>query len=299
MRLASSGNKRFRAIVNQFKKQYEKCSRHEKTAMAEALVRKWREQSPPGRFLKFNDLSGLWEDVGKKARSKCSQLLREGISKNREGAQKAPEKTTKKEASEDSTVDIPEVPPPPPPPGSPSDIEALCETPPQRKFTSEFKAGSPCSVMDMPFYGVDETEEKDLPDDGSQCESIFSGMFPGLSMPRMPCRRSAQKATSYNSHTSELSALGSFLRNMLQEKASNMGARNISILQDNASAPPFRPKPATVDKEMAEHVRDSLPVKSGDLGPEFDDTPLAVNQSINMTRPIPLPTKISSSKRNT
>lgn len=46
--------------------------------MALEVVKKWRAQSPPGRFLKVDDKTGLWNDVGdKKAREKTSQALRE------------------------------------------------------------------------------------------------------------------------------------------------------------------------------------------------------------------------------
>jgi hypothetical protein len=111
------GNKRIREIVAQLKDEYRKCSRHEKTAMAESIVKRWRNQEPPGRFLKLNEVSGLWFDVGdRKARTKCSQLLREGGPK------------MIKEGSEDSEV---------PPPPSPIKEE-------QKKL----EIASPCSVMD-------------------------------------------------------------------------------------------------------------------------------------------------------
>ena len=46
--------------------------------MALEIIREWRGQDPPGRFLKLDDESGLWHDVGdKKAREKTSQALRE------------------------------------------------------------------------------------------------------------------------------------------------------------------------------------------------------------------------------
>jgi hypothetical protein len=42
------------------------------------IIREWRGQDPPGRFLKLDDEAGYWHDVGdKKAREKTSQALRE------------------------------------------------------------------------------------------------------------------------------------------------------------------------------------------------------------------------------
>jgi len=42
------------------------------------IIREWRGQLPPGRFLKLDEKTGLWNDVGdKKAREKTSQALRE------------------------------------------------------------------------------------------------------------------------------------------------------------------------------------------------------------------------------
>ncbi len=37
-----------------------------------SVVREWRSQTPPGRFLKVNDETSLWDDVGDDgARIKC------------------------------------------------------------------------------------------------------------------------------------------------------------------------------------------------------------------------------------
>ena len=42
------------------------------------IVSIWRDQSPPGRFLRKDDETGLWDDIGDEdARIKCSQTLRE------------------------------------------------------------------------------------------------------------------------------------------------------------------------------------------------------------------------------
>ena len=42
------------------------------------IVHIWRNQSPPGRFLRKDEETGLWDDIGDEdARIKCSQTLRE------------------------------------------------------------------------------------------------------------------------------------------------------------------------------------------------------------------------------
>ena len=73
------GNKRYRKLVEERKVEYVNSKRLEKPMVALNIIRKWRrEQVPPGRFLKMNDKTGLWDDVGdKKAREKTSQALRE------------------------------------------------------------------------------------------------------------------------------------------------------------------------------------------------------------------------------
>jgi hypothetical protein len=65
--------------VEERKIEYVNSKRLEKPLVALDIIRKWRkEQVPPGRFLKVNESSGLWDDVGdKKAREKTSQALRE------------------------------------------------------------------------------------------------------------------------------------------------------------------------------------------------------------------------------
>jgi hypothetical protein len=73
------GNKRYRKHVEEKKVEYVNSKRLEKPLVALNIIRNWRrEQVPPGRFLKINDKTGLWDDVGdKKAREKTSQALRE------------------------------------------------------------------------------------------------------------------------------------------------------------------------------------------------------------------------------
>jgi len=72
------GNKRYRKLVEKRKMDYVNSKRLDKPLVALDIIRGWREQKPPGRFLKLDDKTGMWEDVGdKKAREKTSQALRE------------------------------------------------------------------------------------------------------------------------------------------------------------------------------------------------------------------------------
>lgn len=72
------GNKRYRKMVEDRKLEYVNSKRLDKPLVALEIIRIWRAQLPPGRFLKLDEKSGLWHDVGdKKAREKTSQALRE------------------------------------------------------------------------------------------------------------------------------------------------------------------------------------------------------------------------------
>jgi hypothetical protein len=84
-----SGNVMFRTMVNEHKLRYLAASKAEKPKVAAEVVKLWRAQEPPGRFLSRKDKSrkgpgsvkaegNVWYDVGdKKAREKASQCLRE------------------------------------------------------------------------------------------------------------------------------------------------------------------------------------------------------------------------------
>merc|ERR1719464_1730764 len=100
------GNKKYRKMVEDRKVEYVNCKRLDKPLVALEIIRLWRAQLPPGRFLKQNDKTGQWYDVGdKKAREKTSQALRERapqIRKQQEeddkgegGATKSKNKTTR------------------------------------------------------------------------------------------------------------------------------------------------------------------------------------------------------------
>jgi hypothetical protein len=80
------GNKRYRKMVEDKKIEYVNCKRLDKPLVALSIIKIWRTQKPPGRFLKMDDKSGLWNDVGdKKAREKTSQALREKAPEIRKG----------------------------------------------------------------------------------------------------------------------------------------------------------------------------------------------------------------------
>jgi len=73
-----AGNKRYRKMVEDRKIDYVNSKRLDKPVIAIEIIRQWRGQDPPGRFLKQSETTGLWFDVGdKKAREKTSQALRE------------------------------------------------------------------------------------------------------------------------------------------------------------------------------------------------------------------------------
>ncbi|GAX12184.1 hypothetical protein FisN_1Hh110 [Fistulifera solaris] len=72
------GNKRYRKMVEDRKIDYVNSKRLDKPLVALDIIRIWRNQDPPGRFLKFDEKTKKWNDVGdKKAREKTSQALRE------------------------------------------------------------------------------------------------------------------------------------------------------------------------------------------------------------------------------
>lgn len=72
------GNKRYRKLVDARKVDYVNSKRLDKPLVALEIIKTWRSQKPPGRFLKLEESTSLWHDVGdKKAREKTSQALRE------------------------------------------------------------------------------------------------------------------------------------------------------------------------------------------------------------------------------
>jgi hypothetical protein len=93
------GNVNFRKLVNRYKTQYLACSKNDKPRVAKLVVKMWRSQWPPGRFLRRVDKalttttgsnnididiapptyrSYVWREVTeKRSQAKASQCLRE------------------------------------------------------------------------------------------------------------------------------------------------------------------------------------------------------------------------------
>ena len=72
------GNIKWRLSIEEKKDEYTTSLRTGKPIIAMEVVRIWRDQSPPGRFLRKDDETGLWDDIGDDdARLKCSQTLRD------------------------------------------------------------------------------------------------------------------------------------------------------------------------------------------------------------------------------
>lgn len=88
-------------MVEERKVEYVKCKRLDKPMVALRIIEIWRAQVPPGRFLKMDDKTGLWNDVGdKKAREKTSQALREKAPIIREELEKEKRAKERKERGE-------------------------------------------------------------------------------------------------------------------------------------------------------------------------------------------------------
>merc|ERR1712176_307563 len=76
-----TGNEKFRRLARQESQNYQVASKKGKSSISRMLVKQVRCMDPPGRFLKKNNETGTWEDVGDEiAREKASQVLRDAIS---------------------------------------------------------------------------------------------------------------------------------------------------------------------------------------------------------------------------
>ena len=88
---STEGNKRFRDIVALHRPDYVRAPKIQKPSVARVIVRAIRNGDPPGRFLRKDDKSGKWIDIGdKKAAEKTSQALREKTNEEREQQKKEP-----------------------------------------------------------------------------------------------------------------------------------------------------------------------------------------------------------------
>ena len=74
-----AGNEHFRALVRKHKVEYVKCPKPQKGKFSRMIVDEIRSRNPPGRFLKQDEKTKLWYEIGeKKALDKTRQALREG-----------------------------------------------------------------------------------------------------------------------------------------------------------------------------------------------------------------------------
>lgn len=72
------GNKRLREIVLKYRHIYNQAKKVDKPKVSKLIVNALRGANPPSRFLRMNDETARWEDVGdKRAAEKVSQNLRE------------------------------------------------------------------------------------------------------------------------------------------------------------------------------------------------------------------------------
>lgn len=71
------GNVRFQTLLEQHASEYREKSKIEKPVVAANILSSWRSMDPPGRFLKLDSETNLWNDIGaKKSREKISALLK-------------------------------------------------------------------------------------------------------------------------------------------------------------------------------------------------------------------------------
>ena len=77
------GNIRFRQLICTRKDEYKSAKRSQKPIIAQEIVSAWRAQVPPGRFLKQDESTMLWYDVGnEQAKVKAAQKLRDSNKDN-------------------------------------------------------------------------------------------------------------------------------------------------------------------------------------------------------------------------
>jgi len=85
------GNKQFRAYVSKQKEIYVHTEKSYKPIFARTIVNTIRHLVPPGRFLKQDPDTQLWEDIGdKKAWNKTRQALREDAPKMKQTLKESP-----------------------------------------------------------------------------------------------------------------------------------------------------------------------------------------------------------------
>jgi hypothetical protein len=89
--LQHKGNKRFRDVVALHRPDYVRAPKIQKPSVARVIVRAIRNGDPPGRFIRKDDKTGKWVDIGdKKAAEKTSQALREKTNEERDQLKQTP-----------------------------------------------------------------------------------------------------------------------------------------------------------------------------------------------------------------
>ena len=117
------GNIRFRQLICTRKDEYKVAKRSQKPIIAQEIVSAWRAQVPPGRFLKQDERTMLWYDVGnEQAKVKAAQKLRDSNKDNSwtnnkvPGSKEEENKVKKRDPPQSLTVEMPppvyELPPP-------------------------------------------------------------------------------------------------------------------------------------------------------------------------------------------
>lgn len=92
------GNKKFRVLVTDHQPEYFGARKKDKAVISKRIVRLVRERG--GRFLRRDESSGLWIEVGdKKATEKTSQALREGLDVRSQTSGKSPRRPSESSAS--------------------------------------------------------------------------------------------------------------------------------------------------------------------------------------------------------
>jgi len=95
------GNKRFRQLICTRKDEYKVAKRSQRSIIAQEIVTAWRAQVPPGRFLKQDENTKLWNDIGNvKAKETTAQKLRDSI-KDKPVSSETSKQESKRKASEE------------------------------------------------------------------------------------------------------------------------------------------------------------------------------------------------------
>lgn len=75
---AHAGNKKYRRLISKRRVEYMLSDGSHRRKIVSSLVRKWKSQDPPGRFLKRSTKTKLWYDVGDdSAKEKTASLFNE------------------------------------------------------------------------------------------------------------------------------------------------------------------------------------------------------------------------------